>query len=121
MSFLVIVEVPTKLSAIHKMFDNFDFVIPGLIAASHRAVFAFLFSTSECKGFSLPSWCLVTESDRAATLKSSRFDLSWILSVCVPQYDHVLVSISFMTSSNIVYIDGFEVVQVLAVLNSPSM
>ena len=50
---LAIHEVFTRLPkmkmmpAIHKKFDNSNFAIPGLIAASHRAVCVFLFSTSE--------------------------------------------------------------------------
>ena len=55
-----------------------------------------------------------------ASLKSSRFDIfPGFFPLFAPQYERVLVSISFMPISNTVHIDGFDVVQELAVLKSP--
>ena len=44
-----------------------------------------------------------------------------VLSVFIPQYENVRVSIPLLPSSNVVYVDGLEVVEVLAVLRSPSV
>ena len=47
--------------------------------------------------------------------------LSKIVSDIISQHEHVLVSISFLPSCDIVQVDSFEVVQVLAVLKGPSV
>ena len=44
-----------------------------------------------------------------------------VLAVFIPQDEHVLVSISFLPSSNVVHVHGLEVVEVLVVLKSPSV
>ena len=44
-----------------------------------------------------------------------------VLSVFIPQYEHVLVSIFFIPVSNIVHVDGFEVSMYLQYISNPSV